>query len=94
MSPVDAWIARTYGRHRTTQWSLSACVEPFPTTLSRDGASVVGIDSFRPLILKGNDSNQPTERLSSGVEPETRVEQRVLPNERKLPSIEGVEQPW
>ena len=39
--PVDVWIARTHGRHRTHTLVNACDIVPFPTALSRDGASVV-----------------------------------------------------
>ncbi len=40
MSSVGVWIARTHGRH-CTAWTLGqARLEPFPSAVSRDGASV------------------------------------------------------
>ncbi len=54
--PVDVWIARTHGRHRAPPAVVGDDIEPFPTSLSRDGAYVLA--DAMSAVLTDSDSNR------------------------------------
>ena len=74
-SPVDAWIARTYGVMHTAGANRSAC-RPFLPTLARGSALVFRITSERRPTLKGLGSNAARDMDPLGFEPRASSLQR------------------